>query len=47
MFKQHNVNITPTQKVQFMDNLDHNPHNLDGKNAVHYMGMTMALTPLF
>ena len=36
-FKQHNVNVTPSQKVQFMaDNVDHNPCNLDGKNTVHW-----------
>ena len=46
MLKQQDVNKTPSQKVQFMaGNLNHNPCNLDGKNTVHYMGMTMALTP--
>ena len=45
-FKQQDVSKTPSQKVQFIaGNLDHNPCNLDGKNTVHYMGMTMALTP--
>ena len=33
-FKQHDVNISHTQKVQFMvDNVDHNPCNFDGKNT--------------
>ena len=27
------------------DKVDHNPCNVDPKNTVHYMGMTMVLAP--
>ena len=44
-FKQRNVNISHSQNIQFMvNNVDHNPCNLDGKNTIHYMGITMELT---
>ena len=36
----------PLRKMQFIaNNADYNPCNLDGRNTVHYMGMTMILTP--
>ena len=25
---------------------DHNPANLDGRNTVHWMGMTLAISPV-
>ena len=44
-FKQRIVNITHSQNIQFMvNNADHNPCNLDGKNKIHYMDITMELT---
>ena len=45
-FKQYDVNITSTQKFQFMaDNVGHDPCNFNGENTVYYIGMPIALTP--
>ena len=45
-FKHYDVNITLTQKVQFMaNNVDLNPCNLGEKNTIHYM--IIALNPFF
>ena len=47
MFNDHNLKIENTQNICFMvDNVDHDPANLDGKNTVHWMGMTLAVAPM-
>ena len=47
IFNDHDLKINETQKMYFMaDNVDHNPANLDGMNTVHWMGMTLAISPV-
>ena len=47
IFNDHHLKINETQKMYFMtDNVDHNPANLDGRNTVHWMGMTLAISPV-
>ena len=47
IFNDHDLKINETQKMYFMaDNVDHNPAHLDGRNTVHWMGMTLAISPV-